>query len=260
MEVATTYLSQCSVRKPTECVYVFCDCSEAIKSIVCKFESSKDPIIIKKLLCIEKQLHEMSVFVKLVKITGHSGIFGNDIADQEAHEAAQNIMRGKVTASEVLSVHDGYTIAKDILKKSWQRKWNEDSTGRYTYDLLPAVCKNVTLPMPSSHSVGVSYCRMLLHDTFLKDDGFRTGISDSSVCSCGEEKESVEHVLLRCCENTEARSVMLDCVSDICKSQCKMDITESLLLAPDSQSNGLSRREDMYCKEALFDFIASVDK
>ena len=116
MEVATTYLSQCSVRKPTECVYVFCDCSEAIKSIVCKFESSKDPIIIRKLLCIEKQLHEMSVFVKLVKITGHSGIFGNDIADQEAHEAAQNIMRGKVTASEVLSVHDGYTIAKDILR------------------------------------------------------------------------------------------------------------------------------------------------
>ena len=37
----------------------------------------------------------------LLKITGHSGIFGNDIADEEAHEAAQN-MRGKVTASEVL--------------------------------------------------------------------------------------------------------------------------------------------------------------
>ena len=26
----------------------------------------------------------MSVFVKLVRITGHSGILGNDIADQEA--------------------------------------------------------------------------------------------------------------------------------------------------------------------------------
>jgi len=99
---------------------------------------------------------------------------------------------------------------------------------------------------------------MLLHDTFLKDDVFRTRISDSSVCSFGEQKESVEHVLLCCCENTEARSVMLDCVSDICKSQCKMDITESLLLAPYSQSNGLSRGEDMYCKEALCEFIASV--
>jgi len=97
----------------------------------------------------------------------------------------------------------GYKIAKDILKKSWQHKWNKESTGRYTYDLLPAVGKNVTFP--SSRKVGVSYCWMLLHDTFLNDDGFRTGISDTSLCSCGEEKESVEHVLLRCCENEEAR-------------------------------------------------------
>ena len=68
--------------------------------------------------------------------------------------------------------------AKDILKKTWQHKRNEESTGRYTYDLLPAVCNNVTFP--SSRKVGVSYCRMLLHDTFLNDDGFRTGISDTS--------------------------------------------------------------------------------
>ena len=35
--------------------------------------------------------------------------------------------------------------------------------------------------------------------------------------------------------------MILDCVLDIYKSQCKMDIMESLLLAPYSQSNGLSR-------------------
>jgi len=63
---------------------------------------------------------------------------------------------------------------------------------------------------------------MLLHDTFLEDDSFRTGISDSSsLCSCGEEKESVEHVLLRCCENEEARTVMIDCVSNIASHNAK---------------------------------------
>jgi len=45
----------------------------------------------------------MSVFVKFVRITGHSGVFGNDIADQEARDAAQNIMRGKISASEVFT-------------------------------------------------------------------------------------------------------------------------------------------------------------
>jgi len=76
----------------------------------------------------------MSVFVKLVRITGYSGIFGNDIADQEAREAAQNIIRK-------YDGYDGYTIAKEILKKSLQCKLEEETTRRYTYDLLPAVCK-----------------------------------------------------------------------------------------------------------------------
>ena len=37
-------------------------------------------------------------------------------------EAGQNIIREKVSALEVSSVHEGYTIAKEILKKSWQHK------------------------------------------------------------------------------------------------------------------------------------------
>ena len=53
MEVATTYLSQCSSRNPTEYVYVFCDCLEAVETIVNKLESHKYPNIAKKLLCIE---------------------------------------------------------------------------------------------------------------------------------------------------------------------------------------------------------------
>ena len=67
--------------------------------------------------------------------------------------------------------------------------------------------KNVIFP--NSRSVGVSYCRMLLHDTFLNADSFRTGLSDTSLCSCGEEIESVEHVLLRCHENEKTRTVMI---------------------------------------------------
>ena len=40
----------------------------------------------------------------------------------------------------------------------------------------------------------------------------------------------------------------------------KLDITESMSLAPYSQSDCLNRREDTHCKEALFEFNASVNK
>ena len=105
-------------------------------------------------MCIEKKLQDISVVVKLVQINGHTGVIGNDIANREAREVAQNVLRGKVSASEVILISDGYRIATEILKKSWQRKWNVELTGWYTYDLLPAVGKYVIFP--NSRSVILS--------------------------------------------------------------------------------------------------------
>jgi len=126
IEVAISYLCQCSIRKPTECVYVFCDCLEAIETLVNKYVLNK----YRRLMCIEKKLQDISVVVKLVQINGHTGVIGNDIADREARKVAQNVLRGKVSASEVILINDGYRIAREILEKSWQRKWNVELTGR----------------------------------------------------------------------------------------------------------------------------------
>jgi len=51
---------------------------------------------------------------------------------------------------------------------------------------------------PQSWDIGISYGRMLLHDTMLCDDSHRTVTSDTPVCECGLERETVEHFLLRC--------------------------------------------------------------
>jgi len=50
-------------------------------------------------------------------------------------------------------------------------------------------------------------------------------------CSCGEDIESVEHVLLRFRENEKARTVMMDCILNIlkssrCKANHKINITK----------------------------------
>jgi len=55
-------------------------------------------------------------------------------------------------------------LAKTVLiaMKSWQRKWDEDKTGRCTYEFIPAVGTRVLSPRKCD--IGVSYGRMLLHD------------------------------------------------------------------------------------------------
>jgi len=69
--------------------------------------------------------------------------------------------------------HDATKIAADIAMKSWQRKWDQDISGFYTRWLIPAVGTKVLFP--DKRNIGISYCRLLLHDTMLREDSHRTG-------------------------------------------------------------------------------------
>jgi len=73
---------------------------------------------------------------------------------------------------------------------------------------FPHTSVGTRLRFPDDRTTGVSYCRLLLSDTMLKDDSFRTGTSDSPICDCGIELETTDHFLLRCSWYSEARTVM----------------------------------------------------
>jgi len=100
-----------------------------------------------------------------------------------------------------------------MLLKSWQRKWNEENTRRFTYSLISAVSAKVVFP--NALNIGVCYCRMLLHDILLNGDVFRTGISDKPQGSCGQDNESVAHVLLHCNKYSTERNVMIDTLTHV---------------------------------------------
>jgi len=66
--------------------------------------------------------------------------------------------------------------------------------------------------------IGISYCRLLLHDTMLLEDAFRTGVSETPVCECGQDRETAEHFLLCCSKYQEARDELKDTVSQVLES------------------------------------------
>jgi len=261
------YLKSCQSGLDSGRIFVFCDCDFAIDAVDTKLESVRYPDIFKRLTEVQAQLKAIDKFVSLVYIPGHSGITGNDLADENARKLANSIASGNIDATDNITVSDVYTLATGIVMRSWQRKWNEDSTGRTTYSSIPEVGTKVIFP--KRREVGVSYCRILLHDTMLNDDAFRTGTADTYMCECGQERETVEHVLLRCTGYVEARSIMKDYLSDIwnnMKSKSKqkrnIEVDESLLIAPFNYTNStvVHRKEDKYIKEVLFDFLSSVDR
>ena len=83
-------------------------------------------------------------------------------------------------------------------------------------ELIPEVCSKVCFP--TTRNIGISYCRMLLNNTMLNEDGFRTQVSDSPVCDCGTDYESVEHFLLECKLYSDDRKVMLEDIKEVLQS------------------------------------------
>jgi len=53
----------------------------------------------------------------------------------------------------------------------------------------------------------------------LNEDGFRTQVSDSPVCDCGMDYESVEHFLLECKLYSEARRVTFEDIKEVLQSR-----------------------------------------
>ena len=195
------------------CTYILCDCQKAIDVFTVHSEFEKYSEIWERVLLICDKLVDCSYEVKLVKIPGHSDIDGNVLADQKAKDIASEIKRGLRLAPREVSVLDARKVCTDITMKSWQRKWDEEKTGRCTYEFIPVVGTRVL--WPRKRDIGVSYGRMLLHDTMLKSDSYRTGTAESPMCECGQDKESVPHILLHCGRFVEARYEMEDAIEDI---------------------------------------------
>ena len=117
------------------------------------------------------------------------------MADTHAKDIVNKIAKGEISAPNLVSVKDCYKIAADIVLKSCQHSWSNKNTGRFTYDLIPQVGTKVTFPR--NRSVGVAYTRMLLRDTMLKDDSFKTGTSDTPIFNCGMANSF--HSFRECC-------------------------------------------------------------
>jgi len=141
-----------------------------------------------------------------VPCMGHAGIEGNERADKLAKGMAEDIFKERVSATSHISMNSALQISAEITNNSWQRKWERDSSGFHTSQLISRV--GTRLVFPDDRDTGVSYCRLLLGDTVLNGDSFRSGTSDSPICDCGIERETVDYFLLRCSRYSEARSVM----------------------------------------------------
>jgi len=105
----------------------------------------------------------MNVSIYLAWISGHAGIEGNERADKLAKDMSEDIFKGRVSASSCISISSALQILTEITYKSWQRKWECDSAGFHTRQLVTRV--GTRLVFPDDRDTSVSYCSLLLGDS-----------------------------------------------------------------------------------------------
>ncbi|XP_035215932.1 uncharacterized protein LOC118189413 [Stegodyphus dumicola] len=99
------------------------------------------------ILQIQQTLHSnQQSNIKLKWVRGHSGIAGNEMADQLANEAATNNNAQAVSA--LIPASFLKRQLRDIGNKQWQHEWENGDTGRRTFEFYPVVDKERLQAIP----------------------------------------------------------------------------------------------------------------
>jgi len=119
--------------------------------------------------------------------------------------------------------------------------------------LIPVVNTKVLFPL--DRDIGISYCRLLLHSSMLKDDCYRFGISATPVCVCGADRETSEHFLLHGNIHKKTRIELFEQIHQITASK---DIHRTVTTSEVSEQ--ISKKQNRLIKDLLFEFISSTKR
>ncbi|XP_026332286.1 uncharacterized protein LOC113239448 [Hyposmocoma kahamanoa] len=129
---------------------------------------------------------------------GHCGIPGNETADLCAKQA---ITSGSPTYDKVYH-HDLLTLAHDHLLRSWQVDWQNtrNRAGKYYYEIQKCIPNKPWFfkqKLFSKQAVSI-ICRLRLGHACTPVHLAKIRIRDTSLCECGVEDGTTDHVLFNC--------------------------------------------------------------
>ena len=173
--------------------YIFTDCESAIDIFVNQRDLQKWSSSLRRSWEIRKQLGELGIDILLAWVPGHCGVKYNELADKAAKAGCS--IPTENTAEELPYT----TIIKwidSLAKNEWQEQWNRSESGTFTKEIIPKVTTRISLP--SNRNQGISVVRCLLNNAAVSDNMYRMKLHDDPNCECEKERQTIEHVIMRC--------------------------------------------------------------
>jgi hypothetical protein len=211
LQIARAYAAQGGGRQK---VAIYTDNQAAIWSIA-KAEGRSGAYILQEIARQVQELQDKGLSMTIRWIPAHVGIPGNEAADQAAKEATgwREDGRSQQPANPPSQLYPLRTTlrrwCKTQAEKAWTSAWREEKKGRTTYRHTPTPTKKV-LQLHERLSKRKSALLVQLRTEMIGLNDFLykrhvLGIT-SPRCSCGERRQTVAHVLLRCSKYKDLRS------------------------------------------------------
>ncbi|KAF2901098.1 hypothetical protein ILUMI_05089, partial [Ignelater luminosus] len=122
----------------------------------------------------------------------HVIITVNELADQAAKEATElpedSVVYTNVPKSEIIR-----TVKSDSVIK-WKEKWKQTTKGAQTKLFFPTVQHRLNAKFSINPKIAV----MITGHGRIKSFLYRFKLSDDPTCSCGDEEQTIEHLLYKC--------------------------------------------------------------
>ena len=237
--------------------YVFTDCQSAIDIFTKQGKAHEKLEVFRVVWKSLRILKDRNIDLKLIWIPGHADILGNELADRAAKNGA--LIHADIVP-ERISAHVLFGWVKDKVLKRWGEMWSNCTSGVWTKDFLREVGRK--LVFPKDRSSGMTYARALLNNAAVADNMFRMGLVDSPDCRCGLARETVEHVLMDCELEADARGRLLMEVGNVWMNNKKhggLKFSLDTILNPFANPK-INQSDSVKILECVFSFFRNLSK
>ena len=173
--------------------------------------STSRPIQIANIKASISAAIERGVEIELCWIPGHVGIKGNETADVFAKSATT---KKEVDIHIKLEMKELKNLAEEYIRAKWQKRWNENTTGREYYTMEPTVSKASKFRY-NDREMEKTITRLRLRKCYLNSYMHKIRRHRDGLCDTCGVPETVDHYLMHC----RANRVMINNLETRCKEK-----------------------------------------
>lgn len=186
-------------------ICVVTDSLSVIESIQNTVNGFKRHFIIGEILNLIEVMARKGAEIHLWWVPSHKGIRGNEVVDELAQQA---INEPEINHDIALHFSEIPAARRAALLEKWQMQWNNSDKGRFCYSIIPKIKTTAWYKeTPFDRKSIIFWNRIISNHTRCKNSLNRFLIINSPLCSCGDNYQTIDHLIFECHET--ASNVML---------------------------------------------------